>query len=65
MGSAHHADPGIRDRIAPLTLSSGNELRQTGDPEEQLTLLGLVGMVDITDICRALIGLAPLEEKET
>ena len=26
---------------------------------------GLVGMVDITDICRALIGLAPLEEKET
>jgi uncharacterized protein len=31
-----HADPGIRDRIAPLTLSSGNELRQTGDPEEQL-----------------------------
>ncbi len=26
---------------------------------------GLVGMVDITDICRALIGLAPFEEKET
>ena len=31
-----HADPGLRDRIAPLDLSSGNELRQTGDPDEQL-----------------------------
>ncbi len=31
-----HADPGIRDRIAPLAYSSGNELRQTGDPDEQL-----------------------------
>lgn len=31
-----HADPGIRERIRPLDLSSGNELRQTGDPEEQL-----------------------------
>lgn len=31
-----HADPGIRDRIPTLSLSSGNELRQTGDPEEQL-----------------------------
>jgi predicted TIM-barrel fold metal-dependent hydrolase len=31
-----HADPSVRDRIQPLTLSSGNELRQTGDPEEQL-----------------------------
>jgi predicted TIM-barrel fold metal-dependent hydrolase len=31
-----HADPGLRDRIRPLELSSGNELRQTGDPEEQL-----------------------------
>ncbi len=31
-----HADPGLRDQIAPLTLSSGNELRQTGDPAEQL-----------------------------
>ena len=31
-----HADPDVRDRIQPLTLSSGNELRQTGDPEEQL-----------------------------
>ena len=30
-----HADPGLRDRIAPLDLSSGNELRQTGDPAEQ------------------------------
>jgi predicted TIM-barrel fold metal-dependent hydrolase len=31
-----HADPALRDRIPTLTLSSGNELRQTGDPEEQL-----------------------------
>jgi uncharacterized protein len=31
-----HADPAIRDQIAPLTYSSGNELRQTGDPAEQL-----------------------------
>jgi predicted TIM-barrel fold metal-dependent hydrolase len=31
-----HADPGLRDRIEPLALSSGNELRQTGDPDEQL-----------------------------
>jgi predicted TIM-barrel fold metal-dependent hydrolase len=30
-----HADPGVRDRIAPLRYPSGNELRQTGDPEEQ------------------------------
>jgi uncharacterized protein len=31
-----HADPDIRDRIEPLRYSSGNELRQTGDPGEQL-----------------------------
>ena len=31
-----HADPGIRERIEPLRYSSGNELRQTGDPSEQL-----------------------------
>ena len=31
-----HADPGVRDRIEPLRYSSGNELRQTGDPDEQL-----------------------------
>src|SRR6476620_2471336 len=31
-----HADPDIRERIQPLRLESGNELRQTGDPEEQL-----------------------------
>ena len=31
-----HADPSIRDRIEPLPLTSGNELRQTGDPDEQL-----------------------------
>jgi predicted TIM-barrel fold metal-dependent hydrolase len=31
-----HADPDIRDRIPALTYSGGNELRQTGDPHEQL-----------------------------
>ncbi len=31
-----HADPELRDRIEPLALSGGNELRQTGDPAEQL-----------------------------
>src|SRR4029077_2265774 len=31
-----HADPSLRDQIRPLELSGGNELRQTGDPEEQL-----------------------------
>ena len=31
-----YADPGVRDRIEPLRYSSGNELRQTGDPGEQL-----------------------------
>jgi predicted TIM-barrel fold metal-dependent hydrolase len=31
-----HADPAIRERIAPLAYSSGNELRQTGHPDEQL-----------------------------
>jgi predicted TIM-barrel fold metal-dependent hydrolase len=31
-----HADPALRDQIRPLELSGGNELRQTGDPEEQL-----------------------------
>ncbi|HSO96520.1 MAG TPA: amidohydrolase family protein [Acidimicrobiia bacterium] len=31
-----HADPDIRDRIPPLTYPGGNELRQTGDPDEQL-----------------------------
>ena len=33
---ADHADPGIREHIKPLPLTSGNELRQTGDPEDQL-----------------------------
>src|SRR5260221_12195024 len=33
---ADHADPGIRERIVPLELTSGNELRQTGDPSDQL-----------------------------
>jgi uncharacterized protein len=32
---ADHADPEIRDRIAPLRYPGGNELRQTGDPAEQ------------------------------
>ncbi len=31
-----HADPAIRDRIQPLDLSGGNELKQTGSVEEQL-----------------------------
>ena len=31
-----HADPAIRDRIPALSYSGGNELRQTGDPTEQL-----------------------------
>ncbi|MEP6625403.1 MAG: hypothetical protein ABJC79_13235, partial [Acidimicrobiia bacterium] len=31
-----HADPDIRDRVAPLSLAGGNELQQTGDPDEQL-----------------------------
>lgn len=31
-----HADPSVRDRIEPLRLASGNELRQTGEPDEQL-----------------------------
>jgi predicted TIM-barrel fold metal-dependent hydrolase len=31
-----HADPSLRDRIEPLRYTSGNELRQTGDPDEQL-----------------------------
>ena len=30
-----HADPGIRDRIAPLRYPGGNELRQTGNVEDQ------------------------------
>lgn len=30
-----HADPDIHDRIEPLRYPGGNELRQTGDPEEQ------------------------------
>ena len=31
-----HADPGIRDRLPVLSYAGGNELRQTGDPDEQL-----------------------------
>ncbi len=31
-----HADPALRDRIRPLELSGGSELKQTGDPAEQL-----------------------------
>jgi predicted TIM-barrel fold metal-dependent hydrolase len=30
-----HADPAVRERIPPLRYPGGNELRQTGDPEEQ------------------------------
>jgi len=35
-----HADPGIRDRIEPLSYPSGNELRQTGDPQGEQQDLG-------------------------
>jgi len=35
-----HADPAVRDRIEPLTFGGGNELRQTGDPDEQQRDLG-------------------------
>ena len=31
-----HVDPALRDRIKPLELSGGSELKQTGDPTEQL-----------------------------
>jgi len=31
-----HADPAVRERIHALTYASINELRQTGDPREQL-----------------------------
>jgi predicted TIM-barrel fold metal-dependent hydrolase len=31
-----HADASIRDRIEPLTYGNGNELRQTGDADQQL-----------------------------
>ena len=31
-----YADPSVRDRIEPLSLAGGNELQQTGDPDEQL-----------------------------
>jgi predicted TIM-barrel fold metal-dependent hydrolase len=31
-----HADPGLRERIEPLRYPGGNELRQTGDPADQL-----------------------------
>src|SRR5690349_10883683 len=31
-----HADPDVREKLQPLALSSGNELRQTGDPDDQL-----------------------------
>ena len=31
-----HADPSLRDRIRPLDLSGGNELKQTGSVDEQL-----------------------------
>jgi predicted TIM-barrel fold metal-dependent hydrolase len=31
-----HADPRLRERIEPVRLAGGNELRQTGDPDAQL-----------------------------
>ena len=35
-----HADPSIRERIRPLDLAGGNELKQTGSVDEQLADLG-------------------------
>jgi len=35
-----HADPSLRGRIEPLRFPSGNELRQTGDPDRQKDDLG-------------------------
>lgn len=35
-----HADPDIRERISQLEYEGGNELRQTGDPNEQQRDLG-------------------------
>ncbi len=29
-----HADPSLRDRLAPLRYPGGNELRQTGDLQQ-------------------------------
>ena len=48
----------IRDAAIIMTRGHFRHLPVTSDS-------GLVGMVDITDICRALIGPAPFEEKET
>lgn len=31
-----YADPDVRERIPPLSMGGGNELAQTGDPDEQL-----------------------------
>jgi uncharacterized protein len=42
-----HADPSLRDRIKPLRYPGGNELRQTGNPDDQLA-----------DLRRAFEGLA-------
>jgi len=48
----------IRDAAIIMTRGHFRHLPVTSDA-------GLVGMVDITDICRALIDHAPLEEKQT
>ena len=48
----------IRDAAIIMTRGHFRHLPVTSDA-------GLVGMVDITDICRALIDPAPLEEKQT
>jgi len=48
----------IRDAAIIMTRGHFRHLPVTSDS-------GLVGMVDITDICRALLGPAPFEEKET
>ena len=48
----------IRDAAIIMTRGHFRHLPVTSDS-------GLVGMVDITDVCRALIGPVPFEEKET
>src|SRR5215469_13505390 len=53
-----NATASIRDAAIIMTRGHFRHLPVISDS-------GLVGMVDITDICRALIGPVPFEEKET
>jgi CBS domain-containing protein len=48
----------VRDAAVIMTRGHFRHLPVTGDS-------GLVGMIDITDICRALIGPGSFDEKET